>query len=63
MGESTASGARESKLFGRYWRDVLKETRLDTASPTGVEGLSLRGNKGCEGQGYIGGIKRGSGFG
>ena len=27
---------------------MLKETRMDTASPTGVEGLSLRGNKGCE---------------
>ena len=37
--ESTASGARESKLLGRYCRDlVLEETRLDTASPTGVEG-------------------------
>ena len=42
---------------------MLKETRLNTASPTGVEGLSLRGNKECEGHGYVGGIKRGSGFG
>ena len=38
---------------------MLKETRLDTASPTGVEGLFLRGNKGCEGHGYVGEIKRG----
>ena len=37
---------------------MLKETRLDTASPTGVEGLSLRVNRGCEGHGYVGGIKR-----
>ena len=42
---------------------MLKETRLDIASPTGVEGLSLRGNKGCEGHRYVGGIERGSGFG
>ena len=41
---------------------MWKETRLETASPTGVEGLSLRGNKGCEGHGYVGRIKRGSGF-
>ena len=42
---------------------MLKETRLDTASPAGVEGLSLRGNKGCEGHGYVGEIKRSTGFG
>ena len=53
----------EGELLGRYWRDLmLKETRLDTASPTGVEGLSLRGNKGCEGYGYVVGIKGGSDF-
>ena len=63
MGESTASETRESKLLGRCWRDlVLKETRLDTASSTGAEKLSLRGNKGCEGDGYVKGIKGGSGF-
>ena len=39
VNESTASEARESKLFRRYWRDLtLKETRWDTASPTSVEG-------------------------
>ena len=37
--ESTASGARESKLLRKHWMDLmLKETRLDAASPTGVKG-------------------------
>ena len=37
--ESTASGTREGKLLKRYWRDLmLEETRLDTVSPTDVEG-------------------------
>ena len=35
--ESTASGARKSKLIRRHCRNLmLKETKLDTASPTGV---------------------------
>ena len=47
--ESTASGARENKLLGRHWRDLmLEETRLDTTSPSGVKGClceEIRGEK------------------
>ena len=47
--ESTASGANEGELLRRYWKDLmLEETRLDTMSPTGVEGELLRENKRCE---------------
>ena len=37
--EATACEARESQLLRRYgWYLMLEETRLDTASPTGVKG-------------------------